>query len=269
MSFNPLAPEIHICAQPTKSGHGVTIGKKESTGRIRAIITHKSSRGNYGFNLDLTFNAVFTDIMRGDDNIQFKSITVNEASTWFDRTSRMETVNYELGDDDRALIMPAIKAMIKDKIKENNIKTHLPASVFYVAVKEEGDIKATKVVQHLVIDFETDAYEVNLNDGVADGGVTILIDGDISFLTKFKATYGQYYVPASFTNGKLVAAKKDELINIKITDLEFMDFENIKEEAYAVKASDVLLIKKLIIKQIKEQHKADAYPIGSQHLVIG
>lgn len=273
MSINQSAPSLEIFTHEMLDGHGINVDYAAVDGRVQAMIIYKDSKqGGYGFSLDLFFKGELTNTAVGDDNIILTELSVNKASTWYDRKSGGDVVEYQLGSDDRRLLTPTLKQKILEKISRAEIKTILPQSLFSAAAEEEVDFD-TNEVQRIAIDFESDHYQISLNsDDTASGYVTILIDGEIQFLTDFTATYEQVFERPVFSNGRLITAKTDKLANIKFTDMWYSNFANLETDEYDfdydVLADDVALIKALIVKEVERKHEELAYPLGKQHPLV-
>ena len=250
MKFNPLAPEAQVFTYSEKSGYTIAIEENSASGIVYANTTFKNPRGNYGFNFDLSFKATFSDA------IEIHDLVATKAITWSDRTPRSDSVEYRLGDEDVLLLTPVVIEAIKSKIKADMISTVLPDS-FFIDSDAETDEDEQKVIEHLVIDFESDVFDINLSDdNNAHGCVHILIDDNVNFITEFKATYDTEHKPAVFSNGLIVSSKVNKAINIKVGKLEFSEFSKFDGELTdsdrSVSISDILLIKALIAKEIEK-----------------
>lgn len=274
MSITQSAPSLEIFTHEMLDGHGIEVNHSNFSGRVQAMIIHKDSKqGNYGFSLDLLFTGELTDTATGDDNIIFQELMVNKAHTWYDRKSGGDAIEYQLGSDDRKMLIPALKKKILDKIIRTEITTVLPQSLFITEAVEESLVTEQAETTHLVIDFESDNYSVNIgSDNTASGYVDILIDGEIHFSTDFTATFKEVFERPSFSNSKLITAKVDKLTDINIIDLSYSGFENLETDEYGfdydINADDVAQIKALITKQIEDAHDELAYPLGKQHPLV-
>ena len=254
MSFNPLAPEAQVYSYLNNRNYGIDVKETQANGKVLANITHKSPKGNYGFSFDLGFKATFSD------TIKLSDLSATQASTWSDRSSKSDNIDYHLGSKDIELLTPAVIEAIKSKIEADSISTTLPASFFEVDTEAEDSDITDEVVEHLVIDFESDIYDINLTDeDTAHGCVHILIDGNLNFITDFKATYDTEYKRASFSNGVMLSAKINKATNIKVGKLEFSEFSKsdgeLTKNDCRVSVCDIILIKELISKEIAKTHE--------------
>lgn len=254
MSFNPLAPEAQVYTYLNNKNYGIEVKETTASGNVLAVITLKDPKGNHGFSFDLGFKATFSD------TIELHDLSVMQASTWSDRSPKSDTIDYHLGYQDIELLTPAVLEAIKSKIAAESINTTLPTSFFEVDNETaEGD-NTTKTVEHLVIDFESDIFDINLTDeNTAHGCVHILVDNDRSFITDFKATYNTEYKRASFSNGVILSPKINKATDIKVGKLEFSEFfkfdGELTEDDCSVSVCDIILIKELIRKEIAKTHE--------------
>lgn len=274
MSINQSAPSLEIFTHEMLDGHGIEVSHSNFSGRVQAMIIHKDSKqGNYGFSLDLLFAGDLTDTATGDDNIVFQELMVNKAHTWYDRKSGGDAIEYQLGSDDRKILIPALKKKILDKIIRAEITTILPQSLFNPEAVQENFVIEQAEVAHIAINFDSECHSVDLHsDNTASGELSMLIDGEIEFAVEFTAEYKEVFERPVFSNGKLIKAKVDTLAEIKITDLTYGCFTHLETEEYDyhydVTKADVDCIQALITKQIEDAHDELAYPLGKQHPLV-
>jgi hypothetical protein len=254
MSFNPLSPEAQVYSYLNNKNYGIDVKETMASGTVLANITLKNPKGNHGFSFDLKFKAVFSD------TIELSDLSASQASTWSDRSSKSDSIDYHLGCKDIELLTPAVIEAIKSKIEADSINTTLPASFFEPANETKACDTTDKIVEHLAIDFESDIYDIQVTDeDTAHGCVHILVDGNLNYIVDFKATYDTEYKRASFSDGVMISPRVNRAININVSDLKYTEFARfdgeLSDDDKKVSSSDAKTIKELISREIAKTHE--------------
>lgn len=132
MTTNKTERSVEIITNQHLRGSGIEVyaDGEGAHGTVIANISHKINNVvMFGFAIKLYFRSEFINNEDGSPNIllggEYGSLQVLGANTWLAGADRTDDVDYELGDDDRNIIIPALKAAIFKRLAETGTRTTL------------------------------------------------------------------------------------------------------------------------------------------------
>ena len=284
MTTNKTERSVEIITNQHLRGSGIEVyaDGEGANGTVIANISHKINNVvMFGFAIKLYFRSEFINNEDGSPDIlldgEYGSLQVLGANTWLAGADRTDDVDYELGDDDRNIIIPALKAAIFKRLAETGTRTNFinpPPLKSYAGMVMDLPSSFTFGDATVHIDWSKSSHYIYAEDGTFICDNLEVITKDIKAVVSIRGFYNVDKTNAVYVDGVLTTPKVDKVCegSVELDDDgiqydEILYHDNSTPIRFSFTENEEVAFTSIIANQVRLTYAHKAYPLGEAYLV--
>ena len=280
MTTQKTERSVEIITDQHMQGRGIEVyaSGDGAHGSVIANITHKRNGAVvFGFAIDLYFRSEFINNPDGSPDMRFDgeygSLQVLQANTWLAGADRTDYVDYKLGDEDRNIIIPALKLAILKRLAETGAKTNFtnpPRSYSATVMDLPSSVAFGEAVVN--VDWSRSDHYIYAEDGTFRCDELEVITKDIKAVVSIRGFYNVNETKAVYVDGVLITPKVDEVHegSVELDDdgiyyNEISYHDSNTPTRFTLTEDEEVAFMQIIANQVRLTYTTRAYPLGETY----